>query len=166
MARPINQRCIECALLATEAAHHRACWDGVRCHNRRSYYRGKLAQQQRAQEEPPVPSPHTPVVLDVPLPETPTAILYRYHPPESSTTLHAVCAELYRGSHLVAKTKPIHTGALTERTLRIYLQNVLDVFSRQVNAPITLFRESINLPLNRHACPVAGCHLHASQSDG
>lgn len=154
MPKPLNQRCLDCSALPTAQAKQKACWDGKHCHNRRSFYRGKLQQANASNPTPPDQVP----VLDIPLPDTVYAILYRYL--LADNILHAVAAELYRGGHLIAKTKPIHTNALTDRVLRMYLQSVLETFSAQSGASIVLFREMVDLPLSRHPCPIEDCHLN------
>lgn len=162
MPRPINRRCLDCATRSTDEAQQRACWDASRCYDRRSYYRGKLKQpQNHATKKPGGSAPSTTEELDVALPDIFYAILYQYAPAGSSTALHAVKAELYQGSHLILKTKPIHTGALTERVLKTYLQSVLEAFSQRVNTPILIFREKVSLSLGSYPCPVAECHLNA-----
>lgn len=96
-------------------------------------------------------------VLDVPLPNSVYAILYCYL--TEDRRLHAVTAELYRGDAIVAKAAPTHVGALTERVINLYLRNVLGAFSDHLNTSIALFRDKVELPLSRHACPVADCPL-------
>lgn len=148
MPKPINPQCLSCAALTSQKARQRSCWDSVRCHKRRTFYRSKQAQPAAPSSVP---------VLDVPLPQTVYAILYRYLLPTG--LLHAVGAELYQGSELVAKTKPLHVGALTDRVLKLYLQSVLETFSSHSGASVALFREMIDLALERHSCPVEDCHL-------
>jgi hypothetical protein len=75
-------------------------------------------------------------------------------------------AELYRGDAIVAKAAPTHVGALTERVINLYLRNVLDAFSAHLNTSIALFRDKVELPLSRHACPVADCPLGGLFSGG
>ena len=150
MPKVVNERCLACAVLASHEARQKSCWDKARCHKRRTFYRGKLARTAKPVSDA-VP------VLDVPLPQTTYAILYRYLAP--SGLHHAVGAELYRGAELVAKTKPLHVGALTDRVLKLYLQSALETFSAHSGVSVALFREMIDLPLERHACPVEGCHL-------
>jgi hypothetical protein len=101
-------------------------------------------------------------IIDVPLPESAYAILYRYLGAQNA--LHAVSCELYLGSQMLAKTKPIHTAALTERIVRTYLQSVLEQFSHHAGAPVVLFREMVDLPLEQYPCPVEGCHLRLPAS--
>ncbi|WNZ27870.1 hypothetical protein HJG54_34160 [Leptolyngbya sp. NK1-12] len=155
MPKPVNQRCQQCALLSASEARQKACWDSQLCHKRRSFYRHKLALAQTHQVNEPVP------VLDVPLPDTVYAILYRYL--IEGNILHAIAAELYRGDQLIAKTRPIHCGALTDRVLRMYLQSVLETFTHHSGTSVALFREMVDLPLSRHPCPVADCHLNPTQ---
>lgn len=160
MPRPVNQRCLECASLPTDEAHQRSCWDAKRCHDRRSHYRVKLEREHQSDEK--LEDGGVPVV-DVPLKGIIQATLYQYTPADSRA-LHAVRAELYRDGQLILKTKPIHTGGLTERVLKTYLEEVLKTFSRYANTPILLFRHSVTLPLDRHRCPVEGCYLNPSNS--
>ena len=150
MPKLVNERCLACAALTSHEARQKSCWDKVRCHKRRTFYRNKFSQPAQSVSGA-VP------VLEVPLPQTTYAILYRYLTPNGLH--HAVGAELYQGAELVAKTKPLHVGALTDRVLRLYLQSVLETFSTHSGASVALFREMIDLSLERHSCPVEGCHL-------
>jgi hypothetical protein len=103
-------------------------------------------------------------VLDVPLPNSVYAVLYCYL--TEDRRLHAVTAELYQGIAIVAKAAPAHVGALTERAINLYLRNVLDALSAHLNTSLALFRSKVELPLSRHACPVAGCPLGGAFSKG
>ena len=159
MPKSLNPRCISCASITTAEARGRSCWDHAVCHNRRSHYRRRLAQQVAATSQANgVP------VLDVPLPNSVYAVLYCYL--TEDRRLHAVSSELYRGDAIVAKAAPAHVGALTERVINLYLRNVLDAFSAHLNTSIALFRDKVELPLSRHACPVAGCPLRVSSHGG
>jgi hypothetical protein len=152
--KPLNSRCFSCAALTPTEARQRSCWDDVVCHNRRSHYRRRLAQQAIAANSP---DPAAVPILEVPLPDAIYAVLYCYLTEDQR--LHAVTAELYRGDAIVAKTAPTHVGGLTERVINLYLRNVLDAFSTHITTSIALFRDKVELPLNRHACPVADCPL-------
>jgi hypothetical protein len=159
MPKSLNPRCISCASITTAEARGRSCWDSSVCHNRRSHYRRRLAQQAAATfQVNSVP------VLDVPLPNSVYAVLYCYL--TEAHRLHAVTAELYRGDAIVAKAAPTHVGALTERVINLYLRNVLDAFSAHLNTSIALFRDKVELPLSRHACPVADCPLGGLSNGG
>ena len=159
MPKFLNPRCISCAAITTAEARGRSCWDKTVCHNRRSHYRRRLAQQAAAMSQA-----NSVPVLDVPLPNSVYAVLYCYLTEDHR--LHAVTAELYRGDAIVAKAAPAHVGALTERVINLYLRNVLDAFSAHLNTSIALFRDKVELPLSRHACPVADCPLRVSSYGG
>ena len=140
MPKSLNPRCISCASITTAEARGRSCWDKTVCHNRRSHYRRRLAQQAAILSQTSgVP------VLDVPLPNSVYAVLYCYL--TEAHRLHAVTAELYRGNAIVAKAAPTHVGALTERVINLYLRNVLDAFSAHLNTSIALFRDKVELPM-------------------
>ena len=152
MPKSLNPRCISCASITTAEARGRSCWDSSVCHNRRSHYRRRLAQQAEA-----TPQGNSVPVLDVPLPNSVYAVLYCYLTEDHR--LHAVTAELYRGDAIVAKAAPTHVGALTERVINLYLQNVLDAFSTHLNRthltsfPLTLgFEGSRYSAINSRAC--------------
>lgn len=149
MPRAINPLCLSCAELTSAQAHLRSCWDDVRCHKRRSFYRGKLSQA-AAPIDSPVP------IIKISLPSVCYAVLVQW---KQGSRLHAVAGELYRGSELLAKSSPIHCGALTERMLKQYLESMLKAFSVQCGSNVALFRDSVELELSRHPCPIEGCNL-------
>ena len=60
MPKVVNERCLACVALASHEARQKSCWDGARCHKRRTFYRRKLAQ-------PSEPVSDAVPVLDVPL---------------------------------------------------------------------------------------------------
>lgn len=93
-------------------------------------------------------------------PESSYALLYRYL--LDTEILHAFAAELYQGEQLIAKTRPIHCGALTDRVLRMHLQSLLETFSQRSGEVISGFQEIIDVPLSQFSCPVADCHLNAA----
>ncbi len=160
MPKSLNPRCLSCATITTAEARGRSCWDNAVCHNRRSHYRRRLAQQKTSGAASAEQIP----VLEVPLPNSLYAILYCYVTEKGR--LHAVSAELYRGDAIVAKAAPTHVGALTERVINLYLRNVLEAFSAHIDISIALFRDKVELPLSRHACPVADCPLGALSDGG
>ena len=124
------------------------------CHNRRSHYRRRLAQQAIAASSP---DPAAVPILEVPLPDVIYAVLYCYLTEDNR--LHAVTSELYRGDAIVIKSAPTHVGGLTDRVINLYLRSILEAFSTHITTPIALFRDKVELPLSRYSCPVLGCPL-------
>jgi hypothetical protein len=127
MPKSLNPRCISCALITTAEAWGRSCQDNAVCHNRRSHYWRRLAQQTSSGAASADKIP----VLEVPLPNSFYAILYCYV--AENHRLHAVSVKLYRGDAIVAKAAPTHVGALTKRVINLYLRNVLETFSAHIN---------------------------------
>ncbi len=168
MSRPDSEKCRLCAKLSAEAAQQKhgaagdGCWDAKYCHNRRSYYRHRglrnyQRQQRRQAEGVPVGQPAQAVVLSVPAPAAPAAVVHWYRETKDAP-LHAISAELWMGNHRVAKIAPVHGLGLSESQIRALLTRFLSEFSQHCGLKVERFRSAVELhPLN---CPIRPCPLH------
>lgn len=150
MPRDINRKCQNCAIQwATANAEGRDCWVKETCRSRRSYYRNRskrLAQMAASYE----PKRRQPVEIDIPLPgrqrSTMTAQWVQYGPDDK---VHALSAQVFDGSELIATVKPIHTFGVPQGQLRRWTQQTRDLIRLQYGAE---FRGSIREP--RELCPL------------
>lgn len=176
MSRPSKEKCRLCSKLSSAQAQQQhgvggdGCWDGKRCHDRRSYYRHrgvknhlrKQRRHQQQQEQGWQPLAEASVnqrvaTLKIPAPAIPAAIAHWYRETKDSP-LHALGAELWIGNNRMAKIEPIHCLGLTETQLKTLLMRILDGFSQYYGSKIERFRSSVELhPSN---CPLNPCPLH------
>ena len=166
MARPVNQKCLECAGISFDLARTLhgvegdGCWNDQRCHNRRSYYRQRslrleLSRRRRAQS------------FGVELPSRAAAYLYLFGSQRSRLapgqavskrrSPHALMAELYVDGVRILGTEPVHCAGLTSRQLDRYVRDVLKAFSNQTGEELSEFarvfeREESDCPID--PCPV------------
>jgi len=179
MSRPDSEKCRLCAKLSVEAAQQKhgamgdGCWNAKYCHNRRSYYRHRGVRNYQRQQQRQLaqssqsgqsnqtasnPDQRQPViVLNVPAPAVPAAVVYWYRETKDAP-LHALSAELWMGNHRVAKIAPIHSLGLSEQQIRALLTHFLSEFSQHCRTKVERFRSAVELhPLN---CPIRPCPLH------
>lgn len=167
MGRHISKICRQCATLSVEDAKELhgengdRCWNPQVCHRRRSHYRHRddnnrsrrrakkmgtganVQQLVKAEIEPPVPSPATAAVL----------VLYRQH---KNSPVHAVAAEIWTGSHLIASVKPVHCMGMRGDRVSEYLQEILQLLTQQFG--VVRFEDIIKeVPVQK--CPIRPCPL-------
>lgn len=95
--------------------------------------------------EPPVPSSALSAVL----------VLYRQH---KNSPVHAVAAEIWSGSHLIASVKPVHCMGMRGNQVSEYLQEILELLTQRFG--VTRFEDIIKeVPVQK--CPIHPCPLHA-----
>jgi hypothetical protein len=167
--KPVSEKCRLCAkLTATEAiAKHGStgtgCWDGDKCHKRRTYYRNRERYnttkriQYRGVEGIAVQPTGQTAVLAVAPPTVPAAVLHLYRE-RVDDPLHAIGAELWLGQNKVAQIEPVHTMGLLPAQVKAFLKEVLVSFSRQAGSSITQFE--VQTELSPQACPIRPCPLH------
>ena len=174
MSRPDQEKCRLCSKLSAAEANLRhgtqgnRCWDEVRCHNRRSYYRHRgvrnynRKQQRRAigvetMTSVPTSSKFHTITLEIPTPAIPAAIAHWYRETKDSP-LHALGAELWIGNDRVAKIAPVHCLGLTQMQIKTLLLRILDCFSEHCGIKVERFRSLVELhPLN---CSIRPCPMH------
>ena len=102
-----------------------------------------VQQLVKAEIEPPVPSPATAAVL----------VLYRQH---KNSPVHAVAAEIWTGSHLIASVKPVHCMGMRGDRVSEYLQEILQLLTQQFG--VVRFEDIIKeVPVQK--CPIRPCPL-------
>jgi hypothetical protein len=169
MPKPLSEKCRLCAkLTAAEAiAKHGPtgtnCWDGDKCHKRRTYYRNRdrynttKRTQYRGIEAAGVDNTGQTAVLAVAPPIVTAAVLHLYRE-RVDDPLHAIGAELWLGQDKVAEIEPVHTMGLLPAQVKAFLKEVLAAFSRQVGSNITQFE--VQTERSPQACPIRPCPLH------
>ncbi len=164
MARPVNQKCLECAGLSPELARTLhgvegdGCWNDKRCHNRRSFYRQRsvrldLSRRNRATS------------LGVELPSRAAAYLYLFGSQRSRLapgqavskrrSPHSLMAELYVDGVRIWGTEPVHCAGLTSRQLDRYVRDILETFSDAAGEELTEFARVFER--DEADCPIAPC---------
>jgi hypothetical protein len=168
MPKTVSEKCRLCAkLTAAEAiAKHSpsgtGCWEGDKCHKRRTYYRNRARYnttkrtQYRGIEGIEVQPSGQPAVLAVAPPTVPAAILHLYRE-RVDDPLHAVGAELWLGQNKVAEIEPVHTMGLLSAQVKASLKEVLVAFSLQAGSSVTQFE--VQTERSPQACPIRPCPL-------
>ena len=113
MPKSSSEKCRLCAKLSTEdaiALHGPSgtnCWDGDKCHKRRTYYRNRdryNSDKRRAYRQS---TGQEPAVLVIAPPAVFSAELHLYRA-RMDAPLHAIGAELRKGDVISAKIEPVH----------------------------------------------------------
>jgi len=169
MARPDQEKCRLCSKLSSQEAQQRhgtdgdGCWNPNYCHNRRSYYRNRgvrnhnRKQQRSVQQDSSTTTGTGIVVLHIPAPAVPAAVVYWYRE-RKDAPLHAIGAALWLGNTQTARIEPIHCLGLTEAQIKTLLLRILEGFSTQCGTKLERYRSMVELhPAN---CPIRPCPLH------
>ena len=108
MPRSISEKCRRCAKQPVEVAKEKDCWDGQKCHVRRSNYRTRDSRNIKRRKQYRINQGLTPEqaevetaqgektvtqVISVPMPQSVAAIVHFYRVNKTSP-LHAIAAEL------------------------------------------------------------------------
>ena len=159
MPKSSSEKCRLCAKLSTEdtiVLHGPSgtnCWDGDKCHKRRSYYRNrdrynsdkrKIYRQNTGQE---------PIVLTIAPPAVGCAELHLYRA-RVDAPLHAIGAELRKGDAVVAKIEPVHAQGLLAAQVKGFLKEVLSAFSVQAGESLGKF--DVQQERSLGLCPICG----------
>jgi hypothetical protein len=170
VARPIQQKCLECSRLeAAEAiALHgpgtkTGCWNGRTCPRRRSHYRHRLENnaKQRGGYQAKKTAGQAVEVMDrifVPVKAPPVALLYLFREDRQDAHLHAISVAIWQGDCKRAVIEPVHCMGMTNRQVNEYLRNVLGVVGDKFG--ITEFEPPIRMePMEcpTQDCPLKGC---------
>ena len=164
MARPISEKCRRCAKVPVEVAKAKDCWEGQRCHVRRSNYKTRaLRNQRRRQQYRAIQGAALETtradgvtVVEVSVPKSIAAIVHLYRTTKSAP-LHAISADLLQSGVLVAQVEPVHTLGWTGTQVKQYLRAVLRSFSEQVGEEMGQFEAQVEHDPRR--CPIVGCPL-------
>ena len=168
MGRPISKICRQCATLSVEEAkeihgeHGDRCWNPQVCHRRRSHYRHRddnNRSRRRTKRMGILASTELPVKVEIepPVPQLAIAavlVLYRQH---KNSPVHAVAAEIWQGSNLIASVKPIHCMGMRGDRVSEYLQEILALLTQQFG--VARFEDIVKeVPVQK--CPIRPCPLH------
>ena len=108
MPRPISEKCRRCAKQAVAIAQQKDCWEGQKCHVRRSNYKKRDLRNRQRRKEYRIHQGVTPSeaevlssngekaptqVLTIPVPESVAAVIHLYRQ-NKIAPLHAIAAEL------------------------------------------------------------------------
>ena len=162
MPKSAREKCRLCAKLDMEGAIARhgpagtGCWEGDKCHKRRTYYRNRDRYNKDRRHQYAIETGRIVPVISVPVPESIAAIVHLYRTTKSSA-LHAIAAELLRSGVLVAKVEPVHTLGWTATQVKDYLRAVLRSFSEQVGEEVGQFEAQVEH--DPRGCPIADCPL-------
>ncbi len=167
MGRHISKICRHCATLSVEAAKELhgsngdGCWNPRICHRRRSHYRHRDNNNRSRRRAKKIgvganTEPAVEVEIQPPMPKTVSAavlVLYRQH---KNAPVHAVAAEIWTGSHLIASIKPVHCMGMRGNQVSEYLQEILELLTQRFG--VTRFEDIIKeVPVQK--CPIRPCPL-------
>ncbi|MCM1982406.1 hypothetical protein [Lyngbya confervoides] len=172
MARPTSEKCRRCAQQSVEVAQAKDCWEGQKCHVRRSNYktrdlrnRQRRKQYRMTQEGSPVEAEGltatggsmTTQVIAVPVPESVAAIVHLWRQ-NKTAPLHAIGAELLRNGEKAIVVEPVHTLGWTAMQVKQYMRDVLQSLSEHVGQEIDKFEAQVEH--GPDTCRIEDCPLH------
>lgn len=164
MPKATSEKCRLCAKLSAAEAislhgdSGTGCWDGDKCHKRRTYYRNRDRYNRAKRQQYRVATGKEPVVVSVQPPQVMFAVLQLYRT-RVDAPLHAVGAELWRGDTQVAVVEPVHTLGWKPAQVQVYLRDILKAFSTHVPGA-ALDKFETQQELSPSLCPVLPCPLH------
>jgi hypothetical protein len=171
MARSINPKCWECALLSSDVAQQLhgetgdGCWEPKTCHRRRSHYRHRADNNQKRKGEYAVakaatqpdrpPAPPTATVDKPNIP--PVALLYLYRDNRRDAHLHAIAIAVWQGDRKLEQSlEPTHCMGMTNSEVNAYLLKALGELRDRYG--IVKFKQEIRY--DPSFCPIRPCPLH------
>jgi hypothetical protein len=163
MARAQNKKCQQCAKLSVGQAKTLhgpsgdGCWEGQRCHDRRSRYRNRDSVNVKRKEKRLTENGVT--TLDLPPPEACYAVAFFYRS-RIDQPLHAIGAELWSGNRQIAMLSPVHCLGIPPEGIRKWLIQILKAFSNFTKEPVKKFRSAVEL--HPQTCPIRPCPLHTT----
>lgn len=171
MARPVQQKCLDCSRLSQSKAialHGSGtktnCWNAKTCPRRRSHYRHRMennAKQRGGYRALKTAGQAVEVgeSIFVPVQAPPVALLYLFRENRQDAHLHAIAAAVWQGNQKLAEVAPVHCLGMTNRQVNEFLRNVLEVVGEKFG--ITEFEPPIRMePME---CPMSSCPLKVSQ---
>lgn len=150
MPKPLSEKCALCAKhdTAWARAHHGGkggCWDDCRCHQRRSFYRSRAKHIAQGSEVPKVA---------IEVPEVYYATLIRWQSSDGAI-LHALGAEMWRGSKKVCEVEPVHVHGFTPRVIREIGAKMLKALNEHAGQDISQYRSVQDVDMKK--CPIEDC---------
>ena len=162
MPRLKNHQCAACSRTCVEQAKQKDCWEGQRCHDRRSHYRNRQTRisDRRLKyrlNKANTPSTNEPLTISIaPPPVTkPLAIAVVYSPPTGG--IHAIAFEVWQDAKLIAKVEAVHCQRWNNLDLAAHTQNVLGDLNRRFGMTKLATRKT--LPASE--CPISNCPVVA-----
>jgi hypothetical protein len=167
MARPVQQKCLDCSRLTQPEAialhqpgTETGCWTARTCPRRRSHYRHRLennAKQRGGYRTLKTAGQAVEAMprIFVPVQAPPVAMLYLFREDRQDAHLHAIAVAIWQGNRKLALVEPVHCMGMTNRQVNEYLRNVLAVVGEKYG--ITEFEPPIRMePME---CPLNDCPL-------
>ena len=157
MPKTGSEKCRLCSKLDVQSAISRHgpdgtdCWDGSKCHKRRTYYRNRDRYNKQKKQQYAISTGKIVPEITVAVPQTPAAILHLYRE-RKDAPLHAIAAELWVGGKQVAKVEPVHCLGWTGSQAKQYSKDILQCFSGQLEDCL-LERFESQVELNPSQCP-------------
>lgn len=133
----------------------------IACHRRRSHYRHRDDNNRSRRRAKKMgigvnAEPAVELELEPSVPKTAIAavlVLYRQH---KNSSVHAVAAEVWTGSHLIAAIKSVHCMGMRGNQVSEYLQEILELLTQRFG--VVRFEDIIKEVLVQK-CPIQPCPL-------
>jgi hypothetical protein len=164
MPKTVSEKCRQCAKLDLEMAIARHgidgtnCWEGDKCHKRRTYYRNRDRYNQTKRQQYAIKAGKVVSVVSVVVPDVAAAILNLYRE-RKDAPLHAMGAELWVGGEKKAIAQAVHCFGWTGSQVRQYSREILKAFTGQLYG-IDLERFETTVEHHPQQCPIRPCSLH------
>jgi hypothetical protein len=159
MPKSSSEKCRLCSKLSMDEAIARHgsngtdCWDGDKCHKRRTYYRNRDRYNSNKRKSYRQTTGKEPIVLAIAPSAVASAELHLYRA-RVDAPLHAIGAELRLGDLVVAKIEPIHAQGLSAAQVKGFLREVLSAFSVQAGESLSKF--DVQQERSPGLCPICG----------
>ncbi|MGA7934923.1 MAG: hypothetical protein WCA35_15360 [Kovacikia sp.] len=169
MARPVNRKCLNCALqLAADEARKvhgpngDQCWEESICHRRRSHYRNRQRNNQKRRQtqrllNKTARSSNFDGLIEVALPEPETLAAFLVFVRRNlRAPVHAIGAEIWQQGQLIGKIQLRHTAGMKSLDLTNYLQQM----QQQLRESFGVERfEDTFVEIQPEDCPIEPCPL-------
>lgn len=165
MPKTASEKCRLCAKLDVQSAiarhgpHGTDCWDGTKCHKRRTYYRNRDRYNKTKKQQYAIKTGKVVPVVSVPVLDVPAATLHLYRE-RKDAPLHAIAAELWVGGEKKAIAQAVHCFGWTGSQVRQYSREILQAFSGQLGDAL-LDRFETTVEHHPQQCPIRPCPLHS-----
>ena len=171
MARPISGKCRRCAKQPIEVVKEKECWDGQKCHVRRSNYKKRDSRNiqrrkkyrlnqgltpEQAEVETAKGEKTVTQVITVPMPQSVGAIVHFYRQTKTAP-LHAISAELWCNGEKIVAVEPVHTLGWTGTQVKQYMRDILRGFSTHTGTVVSGYESAVEHDPN--LCSIPDCPL-------
>ncbi len=176
MPRPISEKCRRCAKQVVAIAQQKECWEGQKCHVRRSNYKKRdLRNKQRRKQyrinlginpqKAEVLGSSSEVtttqVIEVPVPQSNAAIVHLWRQNQSAP-LHAIGFELLQNGVKTVEVETVHTLGWTGTQVKQYMRDLLRSLSGHVGQELSQFEAQVEHGVE--SCAIEECPLREGQS--